>query len=178
MGFHPALSTIQHCLSPNKQGSCKTSLLEQLLLSRVEQVQIKFRLFQEGQLFTDCLSLEFLTQMKHAGSYAEGEKGNSRHLGQENAQPPSLRHWIFNQYSSEQLLQPGSAPPQRGVAKKPFHGDYKMWEYSHSEPERANPPDPPQIYFKTSPKGTRPQMGSGGTKVWSTSPAHFPSSSL
>lgn len=39
-------------------------------LSWVEQVQIKFRLVGEGQLFTDCLSLQFFTQMKHAGSYA------------------------------------------------------------------------------------------------------------
>lgn len=38
-------------------------------LSWVEQGanQIQTR---EGQLFTDCLSLQFLTQMKHAGSYA------------------------------------------------------------------------------------------------------------
>lgn len=73
-GFHPALSTTQCCLSPAKQRLLQNfpppAASAPHQLSWVEQVQIKFRLVREGQLFTDCLLLQFLTQMKHAGSYA------------------------------------------------------------------------------------------------------------
>lgn len=74
MGIHPAPSTTQRCLSPTKQRLQHNFPLRAAFaphqISWVEQVQIKFTLFQEGQFFTDCLSLQFLTQMKHAGSYA------------------------------------------------------------------------------------------------------------
>lgn len=73
-GIHPAPSTTQRCFSPAKQRLLHNFPLGAAIaphqLSWMEQVQITFRLFQEGQLFTDCLSLQFLTQMKHAGPYA------------------------------------------------------------------------------------------------------------
>lgn len=82
----------------------------------------------------------------------KGEKGNSRHLGQENTQLPSSRQWIFNEYSSEQLLQPGSAPPQRGGLQESLSMEILKCGNTHSQGEQIHLFHTPKSASKHPPK--------------------------
>lgn len=81
----------------------------------------------------------------------------------------------FN-HSSEQLLQPGSAPPQRGELQEILSMEILKCGniHTHSQVSKSTCLTP-QISFKTSPKGTRPQMGLGALRFGAhpllTSPA-------